>query len=173
VSDSVDPERSRILFAAERPRDGADFLFLREIYGLDLKGLDLVTLSACDTETGRLTAGEGVEGFAKPFLAAGARTTVTTLWPVEDRATAEFMKQFYGELDAGVSKAEALRRAKLRFLRSGSRLSHPLYWAAFVLNGDGLAPIPRAIGWPVIGIAAGVTALAALAARKMLTGLKR
>jgi hypothetical protein len=164
VSDSIDPERSRILFAAERPREGADYLFLREIYGLKLHGLDLVTLSACDTETGKLTGGEGVEGFAKPFLAAGARATVTTLWPVEDHATAEFMKQFYAGLAAGISKAEALRQAKLRFLRSGSRLSEPQYWAAFVLNGDGLAPIPRSFGWPGIGLAAGVAVLAALAA---------
>jgi tetratricopeptide (TPR) repeat protein len=162
IADPIDPERSRILFAPPQPRAGADYLFLREIYGLDLKGLDMVVLSACDTETGKVTGGEGVEGFSKAFLAAGANSTVTTLWPVDDRATAEFMKQFYYALASGAPKAEALRQAKLQFLRSGSRLSHPQYWAAFVLNGDGLAPIPRAVSWSAVGIAAGALGLAAL-----------
>jgi tetratricopeptide (TPR) repeat protein len=162
IADPIDPERSRILFAPPQPRAGADYLFLREIYGLDLKGLDMVVLSACDTETGKVTGGEGVEGFSKAFLAAGANSTVTTLWPVDDRATAEFMKQFYYALASGSTKAEALRQAKLQFLRSGSRLSHPQYWAAFVLNGDGLAPIPRAISWSTVGIAAGAIGLTVL-----------
>ncbi|HMC62280.1 MAG TPA: CHAT domain-containing tetratricopeptide repeat protein, partial [Candidatus Solibacter sp.] len=95
TADYQDPERSRILFAPRGAQDRADFLFLREIYGLDLKGLDLVVLSACDTETGKVVEGEGVEGFGKAFLYAGAKSTVTTLWRVDDHATAEFMKQFY------------------------------------------------------------------------------
>lgn len=148
-ADFADPERSRILFAPPSPGAPYDYLFLREVYDLDLQGVDLVVLSACDTETGKLIPGEGVEGFGGAFLAAGARSTVTTLWRVEDRATAEFMKQFYYRLARGESKAEALRGAKLKFFHSGTYLSHPRYWAAFVLDGDGLAPLPAFLSWPV------------------------
>jgi CHAT domain-containing protein/tetratricopeptide (TPR) repeat protein len=170
TADYLDPERSRILFAPQRPQDGPDFLFLREIYGLNLKGLDLVVLSACDTEAGKLVGGEGVEAFGKAFLYAGAKSTVTALWRVEDHATAEFMKQFYYALARGVPKAAALREAKLKFLRSGSELAQPRYWAAFVLNGDGVAPIPPVVSWSALGIGAGLLGLVALAAARTLRG---
>ncbi len=147
TADYTAPERSRILFAPAEKENAADFLFLREIYGLDLKGVDLVVLSACDAETGKLVQGEGVEGFGKAFLTAGANTTVTTLWSVQDSATSQFMQQFYFALASGEGKADALRDAKLRFLRSGKYLAHPQFWAAFVMNGDGFAPIPRFLSW--------------------------
>jgi CHAT domain-containing protein/tetratricopeptide (TPR) repeat protein len=173
MADYIDPERSGILFAPQTDRDRADFLFLREIYGLNLKGLDLAVLSACDTETGKLVGGEGVEGFGKAFLSAGANSTVTTLWPVEDQATAEFMKQFYYALASGSSKGEALRHAKLEFLHSGSRLAHPKYWAAFVLNGDGIAPIPPVVRWSLLGMGAGSVGLAAIAVVGILRTRRR
>jgi hypothetical protein len=69
---------------------------------------------------------------------------------VNDQPTAEFMKQFYYALEQGKPSAEALRQAKLRFLRSGSALSHPRHWAAFVLTGDGQHPAQRALSWNVL-----------------------
>jgi CHAT domain-containing protein len=153
----IDPEnsdRSRILFAH-------DDLLQEEVYDLDLTGVDLVTLSACDTARGQFVRGEGAQAFSQAFLAAGAAAVVTTLWRVADRPTADFMKQFYYGLAHGESKAGALRSAKLRFLRSGSRLAEPQYWAAFVLTGDGAAAIPRVIpaGTWLIGVALAVAAL--------------
>src|SRR6266849_299637 len=147
TADEVNAERSRILFSAQTDGDGADYLFLKEIYDLDLRGVDLTTLSACDTERGRVIRGEGLQGFSRALLSAGSRATVTTLWRVADRPTTELMKQFYFELGRRQPKAEALRLAKLRFLRSGTALQHPRYWAAFVLTGDGLSPVPRAFPW--------------------------
>ena len=73
------------------------------------------------------------------------------MWDVADRASAEFMKQFYFALARGESKASALRQAKLQFLRSGLAWSHPRYWAAYVLNGDGGERLPRVIPWSVVG----------------------
>jgi CHAT domain-containing protein len=108
--------------------------------------VDLVTLSACDTEAGKMVRGE-VQSFSRAFLAAGARSTVTTLWRVADSPTADFMGLFYRNLARGESKAQALRNAKLDFLRAGGELAQPQYWAAFVLNGDGRAAIPRVIPW--------------------------
>jgi CHAT domain-containing protein len=148
--DAENPERSRILFSPENDSQTPDYLFLKEIYDLDLRGINLTTLSACDTERGRLIRGEGIQGFSRALLSAGSRAAVTTLWRVNDQPTAEFMKQFYYALEQGRPSAEALRQAKLRFLRSGSAQSHPRHWAAFVLTGDGQHPAQRALSWNVL-----------------------
>lgn len=163
VADTTNPERSRILFSPARPEDTADYLFLKEVYELDLRGVDLTTLSACDTERGKLVRGEGAQGFGRALLSAGSRTAVTTLWRVADLPTRDFMKQFYYELSRGEPKAQALRLAKLRFLRSGTELAQPRFWAAFVLSGDGLTPIPRVVPWSTLLAALGVLLLAGMA----------
>jgi tetratricopeptide (TPR) repeat protein len=163
AADSTAIERSRIAFSPGP--DGptaADYLFLREAYDLNLAGVELAVLSACDTERGQLTRGEGVQSFSRAFLAAGAQSTVTTLWRVADGPTADFMQVFYHHLQRGVARDEALRLAKRRFLESGSDLAHPHYWAAFVLTGDGLRPVSRALSWPPILAACGVLALGIL-----------
>jgi CHAT domain-containing protein len=152
--DPTDPNRSRMLFTPQRGSPGSEYLFWPEVAALPFSGIDLVTLSACDTESGKMVRGEGVQSFSRAFLAAGARSTVTTLWRVADAPTADFMRLFYVRLAQGETKAAALRAAKLSFLRSGNQLAQPQYWAAFVLNGDGRVPIPRVIPWPWIAAAA-------------------
>ena len=159
VADTASPERSRILFSPAREQDGVDYLFLKEVYDLDLRGVDLVTLSACDTERGKLVRGEGPYGFSRAVLSAGARAAVTTLWRVADEPTRDFMAQLYLELNRGKPKAEALRLAKLRFLNSGTALRHPRYWAAFILTGDGFSPIPPVLSWSTLLGLAGVLLL--------------
>ena len=101
------------------PGGGADFLFLREIYGLDFKGLDLVVLSACESGRGKEAGGEGLLGFAQAFLQKGARSVVLSRWKVDDEATALLVVRFYQNLlgrrpglKAPLPKAEALREAK-------------------------------------------------------------
>ena len=147
TADDANPERSRIVFSPAGQDQEPDYLFLKEVYDLDLTGVDLTTLSACDTERGKVIRGEGLQSFSRALLSAGSRAALTTLWRVADRPTTEFMKQFYFELGRREPKSEALRLAKLRLLRSGSELRHPRFWAAFVLNGDGLRPIPRRFAW--------------------------
>jgi tetratricopeptide (TPR) repeat protein len=161
-------EQSRIMFSAAPGTDAADYLFLREAYELPLSGVDLAVLSACDTERGQLVRGEGVQSFSRAFIAAGARSTVTTLWRVPDRPTADFMKVFYHHLQRGVTRDEALRRAKLAFLDSGTAAADPHFWAAFVLTGDGLRPVPRAVPWSflLLGSGAVLAAIAFLILRK-------
>jgi hypothetical protein len=136
-----------MLFSSDSGSPGSEYLFLTEVQGLHLTGTDLVTLSACDTEAGKIVRGEGVQSFSRAFLAAGARSTVTTLWRVEDRATADFMLSFYQHLARGESKSEALRAAKLAFVRQTGPRAQPRYWAAFVLNGEGQAPIRPVFRW--------------------------
>jgi CHAT domain-containing protein/tetratricopeptide (TPR) repeat protein len=161
VADMDDPERSRLLFSPDEPGQPNNYLFLKELYDLDLRGTSLATLSACDTERGRLVPGEGIQAFSRALLAAGSRSALTTLWRVPDQPTSEFMQHFYFYLlKKHKSKSEALRLTKLEFLHSGTALSHPRYWAAFVLNGGGAEPVPRFIPWQVLAIPVPLVALA-------------
>lgn len=114
------------------------FLQASEIASLKLDA-ELVVLSACRTSRGYLERGEGIMGLTRTFFYSGARSVVSTLWKIGDRAAAKFMRIFYDSLAQEKGKAEALRSAKLRFLES--RFSHPFYWAAFVLHGDGSTAI--------------------------------
>ncbi|MCX6592067.1 MAG: CHAT domain-containing protein [Acidobacteria bacterium] len=130
VVDTERPNRSRLVLADSTLSAG-------EFEKLDLGGLDLVTLSACQTAQGRLVAGDGVQSLTAAFLRAGAHSVVASLWPVSDAAALEFMRQFYAALAHGHGKAEALRIAQQRLRDSGGALAEPRHWAAFVLHGDG------------------------------------
>ena len=126
VADTRDPDRSRILLAPRAPGGPADYLFLRDVNDLDLTGVGLVTLSACETARGKVIRGEGVEGFSRALLAAGAAAAVTTLWDVADRPSAEFMTQFYASASGGRGTAEALRQAKLTVPALAARVDAPV-----------------------------------------------
>ncbi|MGH7658306.1 MAG: CHAT domain-containing protein, partial [Gemmatimonadales bacterium] len=97
---------------------------------------ELVTLSACETALGRRVRGEGVVGLSHAFLAAGARSTIVTLWPVTDRSTLRFMTEFYRELHRGQAPAQALRSVRKQWIGLSGPDSHPAYWAPFILLGD-------------------------------------
>lgn len=152
MADADAMERSHIVFSASADAPTGEVLFLKEAYNLPLDGVELAVLSACDTARGHLARGEGIQSFSRAFLAAGARSTVTTLWRVPDGTTAEFMETFYHHLRRGVARDEALRRAKLRFLHGETTLADPHLWAAFVLTGDGLRPVPWAVTWTLASI---------------------
>ena len=114
-------------------------LQFREIARLPLSA-DLVTLSACDTASGELQGEEGNTGLVQAFLFAGAKSVVASVWSVDDSATELLMRQFYIHLAEREDKASALRQAKLDYLEKMGNLA-PIYWAAFVLVGDGSAPV--------------------------------
>jgi tetratricopeptide (TPR) repeat protein len=141
--DTEDAGRSYILFAPSRASQAYDYLFLKEVSTLNLAGVDLVTASACETQSGEFIEGEGVENFSQAFLGDGARGVVTSLWRVDDRATAALMRAFYGQLAGGAEAADALRQAKLEYQRAATgERNAPFYWAAFVLNGDPALRLP-------------------------------
>ena len=77
---------------------------------------------------------DGVLGLPRVFFYAGAKSVVSTLWGINDRSTVDFMSYFYELLSNGENKAQALRMAKIRMMKS--KYSHPYYWGAFILNGD-------------------------------------
>jgi CHAT domain-containing protein/Flp pilus assembly protein TadD len=171
-ADGNSPENSRLLFSSKSAASPPSYVFLRELYDLDLTRVELATISACDTERGKLVRGEGAQTFSRALLSAGAASSVTTLWRVNDQTTAEFMKLFYYFLlREHLPKAEALRRTKLKLLNSKSNLADPAVWAAFVLNGDGRSPMPRVISWSELSAATVLLlSLIFLAARSLRSG---
>ncbi len=99
------------------------------------KAIELLVLSACETATGDRAA----IGLAAVAVRSRARSTLATLWVVNDESTADLMIKFYEELkDPKISKAEALRRAQVWLMKQNSRYEDPEYWAPFVLIGNWL-----------------------------------
>ncbi len=96
----------------------------------------LTVLAGCETAGGRLTTGEGVLGLTAAFVSAGVPVVVSSLWPIDDRATVRVMEHFYQHLAKGESVATSLRLAQLAARDTGGH-SHPFYWAGFTVVGDG------------------------------------
>jgi CHAT domain-containing protein len=134
---------------------------------LDLSGLELAVLSACETGLGDVADGEGTFGLQRAFHIAGTRDVVASLWQVPDRPTAALMALFYRNLwEKDLPPIEALRQAQLEIYRHPEKIAelaaafrgkfedvpgsgeaaakpgaggkaHPLLWAAFTLSGPG------------------------------------
>ncbi|MEG5176022.1 CHAT domain-containing protein [Microcoleus sp. B3-D7] len=147
-----EPEDSFIMFG------NGDRATLREIKTWSLPKVDLIVLSACQTAVGgRLGNGEEILGFGYQVQRTGARAAIATLWFVDDGGTQDLMDAFYAALkQENMTKAEALRQAQIalitgNYAASGQQpisssapsqlsnsLSHPFYWAPFILIGNGL-----------------------------------
>jgi CHAT domain-containing protein len=151
------------LAGKDAPADGG-ILTAEAIAGLDLDGLDLAVLSACETGLGEVAGGEGVFGLQRAFHIAGAKNVVASLWKVDDEATAALMGLFYHQLwHEGKTPLEALRQAQLTLYRHPERIpalarergpdfakasrlpaaptgearAAARLWAGFVLSGSG------------------------------------
>ncbi len=138
IVNNKNPNQSLLLFSSTDSIQSAQALYANEIVNLDLSA-DLVTLSACNTGTGKIQAGEGVSSLGRAFAYAGCPNQVISLWAVNDYSTTELMSQFYKNLKAGMTKPQAIQDAKLHYLKSSPQaLRHPYYWAGFVYYGNDL-----------------------------------
>lgn len=106
-------------------------LLAEEIAAMDLRGTDLVVLSACETGLGEITS-EGVFGLQRAFKMAGVQTIIMSLWQVHDDATSLFMQTFYENLFNGMSKRDAFERAQ-QTMQQHKDYSDPYYWASFIM----------------------------------------
>lgn len=133
IVDEVNPEMSRIYLQNAGSEDGN--LFAGEIYNLKLNA-NLITLSACQTGLGKISAGEGVVGLSRALVYAGARNIIVSFWNVADESTAQMMTDFYSQLLSASKQdyGESLRAAKGKLMRS-ENYSSPYYWAPFILIG--------------------------------------
>ena len=107
-----------------------------EIVRLNLTA-ELAVLSGCETARAAPSTGEGIIGINWAFFVAGAPATVVSQWKVDSAPTAGLMIEFHKRLtgDRTIANAEALRQAALTLLHG--RYRHPVYWAGFILMGDG------------------------------------
>jgi len=128
VFNQENPLNSAILLAGDGTSEG--LLRAGDLYQLRLNN-DLVTLSACETALSVISKGDDIIGFTRGFLYAGARSIVSSLWKVDDKATRDLMVAFYERIPR-MEKDKALREAQLNVKK---RYPHPFYWAAFQLTG--------------------------------------
>jgi CHAT domain-containing protein len=131
------PELSGVVLSLfdEKGQQQEGFLRLHDIYNLKLP-VDLVVLSACNTGLGKDVRGEGLIGLTRGFMYAGASSVVASLWKVDDEATAELMRYFYGfMLKDGLSPAAALRKAQVSMSQQ-KRWQSPYYWSGFIIQGQ-------------------------------------
>jgi len=132
--DEVDPLFSRILLA----NDGQDrgLLEAREVYGLDMHSVSLVTLSACESGLGKVLKGDEIVGFTRSFLSAGASSMVASLWPVADDSTEALMTRLYQSMTEGADLMDSMRAAQID-VQKRRRFAHPFFWAPFNVIGNG------------------------------------
>jgi CHAT domain-containing protein len=132
------PGLSGLIFSLvdRQGNDQDGFLPTNEVFDLNLPA-DLVVLSGCRTGLGKEIKGEGMLGLTRGFMYAGAARVAVSLWDVDDRSTAELMKQFYGGMlgKKGLSPSAALREAQIAMWKSAAWRA-PYYWASFVLQGE-------------------------------------
>lgn len=169
---NISPEYSRLIFAKDPgSREEENSLYLFDIYNCDLSA-DLAVLTACETGKPGYQDGEGMISMAHAFNYAGSESIMTGLWKIDEQASTIISDYFYQHLQKGMTKDEALRQAKIRYLSAAQgRMLAPAYWAGLVIMGD-LSPVQlqpaanRWWYWAGGAAAAGLLALFLLRRRK-------
>ncbi len=147
LTNDENSELSYLALSEKQKENDIDKLYVKDLYSLKMNA-DLVVLSACETGIGTLKKGEGIVSMGRGFTYAGAKAVITSLWSVNDKATADIMRLFYKNLGENMSKSSALRKAKLDYMlnQKNDALSSPFYWAPFVVYGD-VTPIQLKNSW--------------------------
>ena len=131
-----DPMLSTLIFSHLNDSVEDGYLKMYEIYGVPLKA-KMVVLSSCNTGTGLLFSGEGILSLARGFIFSGSQSVVMSMWEIEDKSGTEIVDMFYKNLIKGFTKSDALKKARIAFLKDADQLrSHPYFWSALVVYGN-------------------------------------
>jgi len=130
------PELNALILSQNDIPSEDGYLRSEEIEELDLD-VDLVILSACETAVGESFYSEGIVGLTNSFFIAGAKSVISTLWPIDDEATAIFMNSFYRNINDTDNTVLALANTKREFIRGdhGDEYKKPYFWAPFIYYG--------------------------------------
>ncbi len=152
VADSQNRFNSRLVFRSDNKVQEDGNLYPYELGSIGLKA-DLVVLSACETGTGKNLNGEGVYSMARGFLQANCASIVQSFWSVDDRPSRFVMQSFYDNINDGTPLDEALRIAKIDYLKTSDGIvGNPYNWAGFGIlgNTDGFSFSSRNYWWWVV-----------------------
>lgn len=134
-SNNISPELSRLVFA-KNASDDDNSLYTYEIYNQNLSS-NLAVLTACETGKPTYQSGEGMISLAHAFNYAGSESILTSLWKIDEQSSMQIIELFYNNISEGLPKNEALKLAKLEYIKTAQgRAKHPQYWAGLVLIGD-------------------------------------
>jgi len=126
----VAPAFQSLFIAPDEDSDGV--VYSHELLSYDFRGVDVLTLSACETALGRFDPADNLRGLPASFLLTGVSTLIGTLWEVNADAAEKFFAVFYAELKTGLNRRDAFARAQ-----RDTRAAFPRYadWAAFYYMG--------------------------------------
>tara|TARA_Y100001980_G_C14551594_1_gene335059 strand:+ start:416 stop:3193 length:2778 start_codon:yes stop_codon:yes gene_type:complete len=128
-----DFKKSSIILAGDKKNDG--LLTYEEIFNIDLSSVDLVFLSACNTNLARNFRNISSPSIQQAFKSAGVNTVISTMWPINDLSTSLFVEIYYNEyMKTGLS-FKALQNTRKIFIETYPEYNHPYYWAAFTQFG--------------------------------------
>ncbi len=151
------PDYSLLAFSPIEDTIENEFLYVSDLYNMQLNA-DLVVLSACETGIGKMARGEGIMSLARGFSFAGAKSIFTTLWSVNDQATANMVLLFYENIQQAQPKDLALQNAKIQFIKAANNeVAHPFFWSPYILIGDSvpLEGLNTTNGWLLWGLFVG------------------
>ncbi len=158
-----EPNYSNLIFSKnDTINDG--LLHAYEIYNLNLNA-ELAVLSACNSGNGQIRNGDGIISLGRAFAFAGVNSLLLSKWEVSDATAPLIMKYFYEGLDEGLTKSEALRLAKLKFLKNDADniTSAPYYWDSFYILGSDAPIVKRLSLTSIILISLGCVGFSAAA----------
>ncbi|MEM7369770.1 MAG: CHAT domain-containing protein [Bacteroidota bacterium] len=131
------PKWSAIALTQDNDSTEDGLMQMYELFDLELNA-ELVSLSACESGLGKLVEGEGMVGFTRGLMYAGAPSLILSLWPVVDESTADLFLDYYRRLQKsdGKNKYRPLRKTQLKMIRQGGTFANPYYWAPFIFIGE-------------------------------------
>lgn len=119
-------------------------IYAYELFQMDISS-EMVMLNSCESGSGNYIQGSGIVGFSRAFNYAGAKSLIMNLWSVRDKTAYELSLSFYSYLNQGLSKSEAMRRAKIYYINNLN--SNPTYWGSFVVYGNSDPIFPTSRTW--------------------------